>query len=150
MNSQGTFTDSQQSIYEYVITNEGTAVSGPLSISFPPSNTVSLLSPNTIPSLSPSQSYSIYFLITPSNSTINKRDISANSTELINLLVSSEEASLATTMRVITTSATESNVTITVVDEQGKIRYNEYMLTYNSYRKWSVWSTSDGSNILFY
>jgi hypothetical protein len=112
----GKFPSGEQTVYEYIITNEGSASSGILSVTLPYSDYITLLSSNTIPSLMPGESYSLYFLVTPP--TVTKRDTTAP-VDVTHMIVSSEAVSLTAEIHVASATTDVAIVLIQVGDENG-------------------------------
>ena len=112
---QGTFVPGEQTVYEYIVSNEGYADTGILSVTLPETDGITLVSPSTIPSLAPGQSFSIFFLITPPESI---KRVNASSVITSSVIVSSEESFVATNVQVIATGLPSYNVLIIAKDEQ--------------------------------
>jgi hypothetical protein len=115
-NILGNFPSGEQTVYEQIISNEGYAQTGPLSIVFPETSGFILLSPSVIPSLLPGESYSIYYLITPNN----LKRAEDNSTIINNIIIFSEDVFLSTKVQIEGSSPVTENVGVFVVDEIGK------------------------------
>jgi hypothetical protein len=114
---QGSFVVGDQTIFEYIISNVGKAETGILTITLPAVPGVSLITPTTIPSLLPKESFSIFFSISPQP--LTKRD--GDNTVVTTVIVSSESAFLSDSLQVTSTVNTTGTVIVSVVDDQSEL-----------------------------